>query len=67
VVAGNLAQSSDEQAAVSIVKICLSAPAGLCDQSRPGPALTEALARDFGSVVRWRTEFAAMGERYGRG
>src|SRR5882672_3680022 len=29
--------------------------AGLGDESQPGAALTEALARDFGSLDRWRT------------
>src|SRR5262245_50638120 len=29
---------------------------GLGDQSQPGPVLSEALARDFGSVERWRSE-----------
>src|SRR5580704_8320446 len=31
-----------------------------------GP-LAEAIARDFGSLDRWRTEFAAMGKAEGRG
>jgi superoxide dismutase, Fe-Mn family len=35
---------------------------GLGDQSEPGPALTEALARDFGSHERWRAEFMAIGK-----
>src|SRR5207237_3771566 len=30
-------------------------------------AMSEALARDFGSVQRWRTEFSAMGSALGRG
>jgi Fe-Mn family superoxide dismutase len=31
------------------------------DGNKPTAALTEALARDFGSVDRWRSEFIAMG------
>jgi len=34
---------------------------GLGDQSEPGPALRDALVRDFGSYERWRSEFMAMG------
>src|SRR5207244_12509921 len=34
---------------------------GLGQQSEPGPALRDALARDFGSLERWRSEFVAMG------
>jgi Fe-Mn family superoxide dismutase len=41
--------------------------AGLGDESQPGPALAEALARDFGSIDRWRTEFVAMGKAEGGG
>jgi superoxide dismutase, Fe-Mn family len=41
--------------------------AGLGDESRPGPALTEALSRDFGSFERWRAEFVAMGKAEGGG
>ncbi len=41
--------------------------AGLGDESRPGPALAEALARDFGSFERWRGEFVAMGKAEGSG
>jgi Fe-Mn family superoxide dismutase len=41
--------------------------AGLGDESRPGAALAEALARDFGSVERWRAEFVAMGKAEGGG
>jgi Fe-Mn family superoxide dismutase len=41
--------------------------AGLGDESQPGPALSEALARDFGSLDRWRTEFVAMGKAEGGG
>ena len=40
---------------------------GLGDESQPGPALAEALARDFGSIDRWRTEFVAMGKAEGGG
>jgi len=40
---------------------------GLGDQSEPGPALREALARDFGSLERWRAEFIAMGKALGGG
>jgi Fe-Mn family superoxide dismutase len=41
--------------------------AGLGDESQPGTALAEALARDFGSIDRWRTEFVAMGKAEGGG
>jgi len=40
---------------------------GLGDQSEPGAALREALARDFGSYERWRSEFMAMGKALGGG
>lgn len=40
---------------------------GLGGASRPGGALAEAIVRDFGSVERWRTEFAAMGKAEGGG
>jgi Fe-Mn family superoxide dismutase len=40
---------------------------GLGDQSEPGPALKEAIARDFGSFERWRQEFTAMGKALGGG
>ena len=33
----------------------------------PGGALAEAIARDFGSVARWRAEFVAMGKALGGG
>src|ERR1700726_3967224 len=36
--------------------------AGLGDESQPGAALSEALARDFGSLDRRRAEFVAMGK-----
>jgi superoxide dismutase, Fe-Mn family len=39
---------------------------GLGGGSLGGP-LAEAIARDFGSVERWRTEFAAMGKAEGGG
>ena len=41
--------------------------AGLGEESRPGPALAEAITRDFGSFDRWRAEFAAMGKAQGGG
>src|ERR1700674_1290441 len=41
--------------------------AGLGDESQPGTALAEALARDFGSLDRWRAEFVAMGKAEGGG
>jgi len=37
------------------------------DQSEPGPALRDAIARDFGSFERWRAEFVAMGKALGGG
>ena len=40
---------------------------GLGEQSAPGTALREALARDFGSYERWRSEFIAMGKALGGG
>ena len=40
---------------------------GLGDQSEPGSGLREALARDFGSYERWRSEFIAMGKALGGG
>src|SRR5258705_7123542 len=40
---------------------------GLGEQSDPGPALQDALARDFGSYERWRAEFVAMGKALGGG
>jgi Fe-Mn family superoxide dismutase len=33
----------------------------------PGGALAQAIARDFGSVARWRAEFSAMGKAEGGG
>ena len=41
--------------------------AGLGEESRPGPALAETMARDFGRFDRWRAEFAAMGKAQGGG
>jgi Fe-Mn family superoxide dismutase len=41
--------------------------AGLGEESRPGPGLSEALARDFGNIDRWRAEFVAMGKAQGGG
>jgi Fe-Mn family superoxide dismutase len=35
---------------------------GLGDQSEPSPALRDALARDFGSFERWRSEFRGDGQ-----
>jgi superoxide dismutase, Fe-Mn family len=40
---------------------------GLGTESEPGGDLKDALARDFGSYERWRTEFAAMGRALGGG
>ncbi len=39
--------------------------AGLGDKSQPGNTLNEALARDFGSPGRWRSQFMAMGRAEG--
>jgi Fe-Mn family superoxide dismutase len=41
--------------------------AGLGGESQPGAALADALARNFGSVERWRAEFVAMGKAEGGG
>ena len=41
--------------------------AGLGEESRPGAALADAIARDFGGMDRWRTEFVAMGKAQGGG
>lgn len=35
---------------------------GLGEGDTPAGALAEAIARDFGSIERWRTQFAAMGK-----
>jgi Fe-Mn family superoxide dismutase len=40
---------------------------GLGGASKPSGALTDAIARDFGSTDRWRAEFAAMGKAEGGG
>ena len=40
---------------------------GLAGEGEPGGALAEALARDFGSVARWKAEFSAMGKALGGG
>jgi len=37
------------------------------EESRPGPALADALARDFGSFEWWRSQFVAMGKAEGGG
>src|SRR5438105_11662473 len=37
------------------------------EESRPGPALADALARDFGSFEWWRAQFVAMGTAEGGG
>lgn len=41
--------------------------AGLGEQNQPGRALTDAIARDFGGMERWRSEFVAMGKAQGGG
>jgi Fe-Mn family superoxide dismutase len=41
--------------------------ASLGDESAPEGALRDALARDFGSIDRWRAEFSAMGKAQGGG
>jgi Fe-Mn family superoxide dismutase len=40
---------------------------GLGEGSEPGSGLKEALARNFGSYDRWRSEFIAMGKALGGG
>jgi Fe-Mn family superoxide dismutase len=40
---------------------------GLGGASKPSGALADAIARDFGSMERWRAEFAAMGKAEGGG
>src|SRR5258708_17615669 len=40
---------------------------GLGDQSEPGPGLRDALARDFGSLERWRSAFVALAQPLGLG
>ena len=41
--------------------------ASLAEETGPDATITEALARDFGSVDRWRAEFIAMGKAQGGG
>jgi superoxide dismutase, Fe-Mn family len=41
--------------------------ASLGEESEPDAAMRDALARDFGSLERWRAEFAAMGKALGGG
>lgn len=41
--------------------------AGIGAESQPGAALADAIAHDFGSIDRWRTEFTAMGRAEGGG
>ena len=40
---------------------------GMGGAGRPSGALADAMARDFGSLERWRTEFSAMGKAEGGG
>lgn len=40
---------------------------GLGEESAPGEALREALARNFGSYERWQAQFATMGKALGGG
>jgi len=40
---------------------------GLGGAGKPGGALGDAIARDFGSLEKWRTEFSAMGKAEGGG
>jgi Fe-Mn family superoxide dismutase len=40
---------------------------GLGEQSEPGTTLRDALAKDFESFERWRSEFIAMGKALGGG
>ena len=40
---------------------------GLGDESGPGATLADAIARDFGSMERWRSQFTAMGRAEGGG
>ena len=41
--------------------------ASMGGEGRPTPAMQEALARDFGSVQKWRSQFSAMGYALGGG
>lgn len=40
---------------------------GLGEPKGPGASLADAIARDFGSMERWRAEFVAMGKAQGGG
>jgi Fe-Mn family superoxide dismutase len=40
---------------------------GLAEEAAPDQTIGDALARDFGSVDRWRAEFIAMGKAQGGG
>ena len=40
---------------------------GLGGASKPAGGLADAIARDFGSIERWRSEFTAMGKAEGGG
>jgi superoxide dismutase, Fe-Mn family len=41
--------------------------AGLGEQNQPSAVLADAIAHDFGSMERWRSEFVAMGKAQGGG
>jgi Fe-Mn family superoxide dismutase len=41
--------------------------AGLGEQNQPSTALADAIAHDFGSMERWRSEFVGMGKAQGGG
>lgn len=41
--------------------------AGLGESNQPSSGLADALAHDFGSMARWRSEFVAMGKAQGGG
>ncbi len=41
--------------------------AGIGEPNQPGKALTDAIARDFGSMDRWKSEFVAMCKAEGGG
>jgi Fe-Mn family superoxide dismutase len=41
--------------------------AGLGETNKPGKALADAIASNFGSMARWRSEFVAMGKAEGGG
>ncbi len=40
---------------------------GLGAESQPGPQISDAIARDFGSLERWKSEFANTGKALGGG